>query len=92
MVTGMATFMLENGASIIKQADRNVNGVHTLILYIHVSRCNRTDEEIDSLMRMMKVQYILSLSQSLLDDGINLNTGKFDVKRSEERRVGKECL
>lgn len=80
MVTGMATFMLENGISIVKQSSNDENGVYVSILYAHISRRNRTDEEIDSIMRMLKVQYTLSLGQSLSDDGLNSNNGKFDVK------------
>lgn len=79
MVTGMATFMLEKGISIIKQSEQDINGIHVSNLYVSVLRRNRTDEEIDSLMRMLKVQYVLSLSQALSDDGLYLND-KIEVK------------
>lgn len=76
MVVNMATFLIENGIELIKQVD-NAN---TMNVYVSVERRNRSDEDIDKLMRTFKVQYTLALISALCDNGCNGNNFELKLK------------
>lgn len=76
MLVNMATFLVENGIEIIKQVD-NAN---TMNVYISVERRNRSNEDIDKLMRILKVQYTLALMSALRDNGCNGNNFELKLK------------
>lgn len=69
-------FLIENGIELIKQVD-NAN---TMNVYVSVERRNRSDEDIDKLMRTFKVQYTLALMSALRDNGCNGNNFELKLK------------
>lgn len=77
MLVNMGTFLIENGIELIKQQVDNVNIMN---VYVSVERRNRSDEDIDKLMRTFKVQYTLALMSALHDNGGSGNNFELKLK------------